>query len=174
MKKSIVISLLTVMILFCTAIYSFASTGRVTTDTLRLRKDASTDASILALLSIDNEVEILEEKNGWYKVKATVDGKEYLGYVAKEYIDVKEDKTLEEDNKNNTQDNPQENNDNNTDNGENQEEKVLVKTVASGVKVYITPVINSLVLDTLTEEKQIEVISEVNGWSYVSAALRSV
>ena len=62
MKKSIVISLLAVAIICCTALYSFASTGIVTTDTLRLRKGASTDASIIALLSMDDKVEILGKK----------------------------------------------------------------------------------------------------------------
>lgn len=70
MKKSIVISLLTVATLFCTALCSFASTGKVTTDTLRLRKEASTDSSIIALLSENDKVEILGEENGWYKVKS--------------------------------------------------------------------------------------------------------
>ena len=45
MKKSVVISLLTIVSLCCTAICSFASTGVVTTDNLRLRKEPSTDSS---------------------------------------------------------------------------------------------------------------------------------
>ncbi len=86
MKKSIVISLLTVMTLFCTAIYSFASTGIVTTDTLRIRIEPSTDSTILGLLSIDDEVEIIgEEEHGWYKIKYE-DG---TGYVAAQYINVR-------------------------------------------------------------------------------------
>ena len=70
MKKSIVISLLTIATLICTALCSFASTGMVTTDTLRVRKEASTDSSIIALLSMNDKVEILEEENGWYKIKS--------------------------------------------------------------------------------------------------------
>ena len=84
MKKSIVISLLTVITLFGTALCSFASTGVVTTDTLRLRKEASTESATVALLSIDDEVEILEEEYGWYKVKSG----ENVGYVAAQYINV--------------------------------------------------------------------------------------
>ncbi len=181
MKKSIVISLLTVTILFCTAIYSLASTGIVTTDTLRLRKDASIDASILALLSMDDEIEVLEEKNGWYRVKATVNGKEYEGYVSKDYVTIKED-TLNKDNETSTQDKPEENNENEEQineeqtNGEeqenqneNSENKVKVKTLVAGTKLYITPAINSLDLATLEEEKIIEITSEVNGWTYVTA-----
>lgn len=70
MKKSIVISLLTVATLFCTALCSLASTGKVTADTLTLRKEASTDSEAISYLSANNEVEILGEEHGWYKVKS--------------------------------------------------------------------------------------------------------
>ena len=70
MKKSIVISLLTIATVVCTAIFSIASTGMVTTDTLRVRKEASTSSSIIALLSMNDKVEILGEENGWYKIQS--------------------------------------------------------------------------------------------------------
>ena len=95
MKKSIVISLLTATIIFCTALCSFASTGIVTTDTLRLREEASVDASIVALLSMSDEVEILEENNGWYKVKAEVNSEQVEGYVSADYIEVNEETSEE-------------------------------------------------------------------------------
>lgn len=164
MKKSIVISLLTVTILFCTALYSFASTGIVTTDTLRLRESASVEASIVALLSMNDEVEILEEENGWYKVKAEVDSEEVEGYVSADYVEVSEESSEEnvvEGETNNTEEE-------NTENTET-EEKTMVKVLPAGIKVYITPVINSLVLETTEEEKTIEVTSEVNGWSYITS-----
>lgn len=166
MKKSIVISLLTVTTLLCTALCSFASTGKVTTDTLRLREGASTESSTLALLSINDEVEILGEENGWYKVK--FDGK--VGYVAAQYISV-----LTNTNTNTLNVNE----DTNSQNGENTEEKLpeigkeekstgeTVKILVKDQKLYITPLINSLVINTLEEEKQIEVVSEINGWSYI-------
>lgn len=165
MKKSIVISLLTVTTLLCTALCSFASTGKVTTDTLRLREEASTESSTLALLSINDKVEILGEENGWYKVK--FDGK--VGYVAAQYISV-----LTNTNTNTLNVNE----DTNSQNGENTEEVPEIGKEAKGTgetvkilvkdqKLYITPLINSLVINTLEEEKQIEVVSEINGWSYI-------
>jgi len=182
MKKSIVISLLAVAIICCTALCSFASTGIVTTDTLRLRKGASTEASIVALLSINDKVEILGEENGWYKVNATAEGTKYTGYVSKDYIKVEENtntnenKAIEEENnteeENKINDNSQEENNNQEqpeDQGESSENKIYVKAIASGVKVYLTPVINSMVLNTLEEEKTINVISEVKGWTYIEA-----
>ena len=173
MKKSIVISLVAIIILFCTAIYTFASTGIVTTDTLRLRKEASTEASIVALLSMNEKIEILEEKDGWYKVSAEVKGKKVEGFVAAKYIEVEktetpvkneiiqEEPTVEEE-ETNTEENKNEET-------ENQEEKILVKTLPVETKIYITPLMSSIVLNTLTEEKRIEITSEVNGWSYITS-----
>ena len=165
MKKSIVISLLTATILFCTAICSFASTGIVTTDTLRLREEASVDASIVALLSMSDEVEILEENNGWYKVKAEVNSEQVEGYVSADYIEVNEETSEEnkvEEEKNDTEEKAAENT--NT----QEENKVMIKVLSAGTKIYLTPVINSIVLETISEEKQIEITSEVNGWSYIT------
>lgn len=186
MKKSIVISLLTAACIIGTALCSFASTGIVTTDTLRLRKDASTNASIIALLSMDDKVEILEEKNGWYKVIAG----DKEGYVSADYIKVLEEtiapeETEAEEETNNTEEETQ-NNEENVENNENvetaenvqnteseettenQEEKVMVKILPAETKIYITPVINSIVTNTLEDESKIEVTSEVNGWAYVT------
>ena len=162
MKKSIVISLLTATILFCTAICSFASTGIVTTDTLRLREDASVEASIVALLSMSDEVEIIEENNGWYKVKAEVNSEEVEGYVSAEYIEVKEENSEEtkvEEEKNDTEEET---------NTENTENKVMIKVLAVGTKVYLTPVVNSIVIENVQEEKQLEIKSEINGWAYIT------
>lgn len=180
MKKSIVISLLTVTTLFCTALCSLASTGIVTTDTLRLREEPSTESSILTLLSIDDKVEIIgEEDNGWYKVQSG----DYIGYVAAQYINV-----LTETNGSNINTNTSTNKD--TENGvaetpeptsestseptdtpeetesvENNKNEVAV--LAEGEKIYITPIINSLAIDTLEEEKEIKIVSSVNGWTYI-------
>lgn len=157
MKKSIVISLLTFTTLVGTAICSFASTGIVTADTLRLRSDASTDASIVALLSMDAKVEILEKKDGWYKVKVG----DKIGFVSADYIKVEEEtnnptETKVEEEKVDT-------------NEKTAENKVMVKELPAETKVYITPVINSIVTDTITEKVKIDVKSEVNGWSYITA-----
>ncbi len=172
MKKSIVISLLAVTILFCTALYSFASTGIVTTDTLRLRKDASVEASIVALLSMNDKVNILEEKNGWYKVSAEVDNKNVEGYVSAKYLKVEETSTKVEENtteeENKAEEEKTETKDNNNENTEQQENKVMVKTLPAETQIRITPVINSIIINTLESEKQIEVTSEINGWSYIT------
>ena len=167
MKKSIVISLLAITILFGTAICSIASTGIVTTDTLRLRKEPSANSIVLDLLEMNDKVSILEENDGWYKVQAKVDSNEYVGYVAMQYIKVQEP-TSEETEAQGKENDTQENQEAPEENAE-KEEKVLVKYVNNNVNVYITPLINSLVLDTTEKEQKVEITSEVSGWSYIKA-----
>lgn len=58
--------------------------GTVNTDTLRMRKEASTESGISALLSIGNQVTVLETLDGWYKVQY----KTTTGYVSAEYLSV--------------------------------------------------------------------------------------
>ncbi len=185
MKKSIVISLLTVMTLFCTALCSLASTGMVTADTLKLREQASTDSSVIAYLSANDEVEILEETSGWYKVKSG----DNVGYVAMQYINVLtntntntntnlENTNVNEDSNSSSEENANENPENtqSEENNQNEEVKDETKTVtvlAAEQKLYITPLINSLAIDTLSEEKEVEVVSNTNGWSYVKIGTES-
>lgn len=57
----------------------------VTTDTLRLRKEATTESGVHTLLSIGNKATVLDESiEGWVKVKY----KSYEGYVASEYVSI--------------------------------------------------------------------------------------
>ena len=175
MKKRIIISLLCGIIICCTAVYSFATTGIVNTDTLRLRKSNSTDSSIITLLSIDEKVEILERTdNGWYKVKYinSNTNNTYEGYVSGDYITVKEEiipsanpseenKTSEEENNNNI---PSEE----EGTKENVEESTT-KKVTKGEKIYKIPLINSTTTIILENDITVEVKTELNGWSYITA-----
>ena len=57
---------------------------------------------------------------------------------------------------------------NESENGNSQDvPKETVSVLKAEEKLYITPLINSLVINTLEEEKQIEIVSEVKGWSYI-------
>ena len=65
---------------------AFASrTGTTTGDALRLRASASTSAKIYSLLEKGTKLDILDEENGWYKVRCS-DGT--VGYVSASYITV--------------------------------------------------------------------------------------
>lgn len=59
--------------------------AKVTTDTLRLRKEASEDAEVATLLNVGNKATVLDETTeGWVKVKY----KSYEGYVSADYVNV--------------------------------------------------------------------------------------
>ena len=61
-----------------------AAQGKVTTDTLKLRKEPNTTSGIVALLSLNDKFEVIEKEGDWYKVK--INDKE--GYVKGEYVSV--------------------------------------------------------------------------------------
>ncbi len=57
----------------------------ITTETLRLRKEASTEAGVYTLLSADQKVTVLDESiEGWLKVKF----KSYEGFISSEFASV--------------------------------------------------------------------------------------
>lgn len=99
------------------------------------------------------------------------------GYVAAQYINVITDKQTNVDNENKDNNQEANNNENNQETPENQNtantNKKTVTVLKAEEKIYITPIINSLIISTLEEEKQIETISEVNGWSYVQVGTLS-
>ena len=180
MKKRIIISLLCGLVICCTAVYSFGTTGIVNTDTLRLRKSNSTDSSIITLLSVDDKVEILERtENGWYKVKYTDvnTSKSYEGYVSGDYIKVKEETVPEakpsEENKTSEEgNNPPKEENNNPSEEEGTKEQVAestTKIINKGEKVYRIPLINSSTTNILENDLTVEVMTELNGWSYVTS-----
>ncbi len=59
----------------------------VTTETLRVRNDASLDASILGLIPQEEELTVLEEADGWVKVSI----EEGDGWVSTDYVDLRTD-----------------------------------------------------------------------------------
>lgn len=133
-------------------------TGVVNTETLRLRKEASTESAVLELLSKDEKVDVLEEKDGWYKVKF----KDYTGYVSKEFI------TLSGDVKSLTNAETQNNNQNNNTQGTVQITQKDAKTSAD-TKLYILPLINAKTVSEIKKDTKITIVNVVGGWAYVNA-----
>lgn len=62
----------------------FATTGVITETTVKLRSKASTDSTIVTLISIDEKVEILSQEGEWYKIKY----KNATGYLRKDLVKV--------------------------------------------------------------------------------------
>lgn len=59
----------------------------VNTTTLKVRKEPSTEATVLGLVPIEEELVVLEEVEGWVKVAI----EEGDGYVSKDYVDLRTD-----------------------------------------------------------------------------------
>ena len=99
-KKILAIIVILILILLVYINISKAATVEITTETLNLRKEPSTEADIVAQISIGDECELLGEEGDWYQVQYG----EYTGYISKEYAKVVggEDNTG---NENNTSDN---------------------------------------------------------------------
>ncbi len=82
--KYIIICIVTCVLLVSINSLVYAQTGKVTTQTVNLRKEPSTDSVILVQLPIEQEVEIVSTEGEWYKV--TVD--DLTGYISKSLIEV--------------------------------------------------------------------------------------
>lgn len=194
-KKSMVMIIIigiTLSLFLCFNTTVFATTGTVTTNDLRLRKDKSTSSEILELLDENTEVEIISEDGDWCKIKSG----NKVGYVSKQYIKVKDNNNTTKneaknetnsENKNTTtenvvnnttteQNNIQQNttteNDtqaqNNTENQtQNNVTKIKQATVSEEVSIRIIPLINSDEINKTKSGEKYEVLSSVGAWSYV-------
>lgn len=148
-KYLIASAIVILMIVFANKVQ--ASTGKVDTETLNLRKEASTSADILKLLSQNDEVEIISESNGWYKVKY----KDIEGYVSKDYIKVRteESKTETATNKNSI---------------DNTGTVGTTMTIdIEKIAIKILPLINSNTIGMLEKGDTVTVITKANKWTFI-------
>lgn len=193
-KQLLEILLLGIFFLFLIT-KSYAATGTITTETIRLRKEASTNSTIVELISKGEEVEIISEEGDWYKVKY----KGMKGYVSKEYVEVK-GKLENSNSKEETpkQEQPKEEEptpeptpkptpeptsqpqqpepsqqptdskpDTNSKSEETSTQGSTKKKVNSIEKLYILPLINYSSIYEITTQDKIQLLQTVNNWAYV-------
>ena len=185
------ISIFAFVILF--ANISKADTVRVTTETLNLREEPSTDSDIIALISIGEECKVISDEGDWYKVEYG----DYTGYISKEYaepVDTEENNQDETDN-NTTTGNSNSNNTNANSNGEennnsntnstngaentlttsNEEDNQitdnsttsLIGKITQKTNIKIVPLIYSSNLENINADEEVTVIEQINNWVYV-------
>ena len=149
MKKSIkklIILLIIIAItiaVFCVKVNA-TTKGVVTEEIVNVRKTPSKEAKIVMYVSINDKVEILEKDGDWYKIKY----KNKEGYVFSDFIKVDEKvKNKNEETVSST-------------------ETKIYLTAGSNVK--ITPNIASINLYTTTEDIDINILEQINEWSYIS------
>ena len=174
-KKSMVMIIIigiTLSLFLCFNTTVFATTGTVTTNDLRLRKDKSTSSEILELLDENTEVEVISEDGDWCKIKSG----NKVGYVSKQYIKVKDNNNTTKneaknetnsENKNTTTENDTQAQNNTENQTQNNVTKIKQATVSEEVSIRIIPLINSDEINKTKSGEKYEVLSSVGAWSYV-------
>ena len=103
-KNLTIIVLMTIFLLILSGKVE-ATTGKINTETARLREKPNTTSTILEQLNENDEVEILEEEDNWYKVKANVNGQKITGYVSAKLVDAEKTTSTKVEDTANTTDN---------------------------------------------------------------------
>ena len=140
---------------------SFATnTGKVTTETARLREKPNTDSKVLELITDGTEIVILEEENDWYKINY----KNTVGYVRKDLIE--KIGTTAETNQvaTETATAPAE---------ENKEEVISElgkRILVSTEKLRIIPLVSSIQLGEVAQGTEVEVTEVLNHWAKIKTA----
>ena len=142
----------------------------ITTETLKLRKEASVDSAVIELLSQDEKYEVIEELEDWYKIKY----KDTEGYISKEYAKIDENAnvtvntntTVEE---NTTADNTTTNSTSETQTSEDNTAENKEMVILEDMDVRISPLINSCIIEKIKKDTEVKVITSVREWSYIDA-----
>lgn len=158
LKYIMLILVVALMIVFTNKVE--ASTGTVTTETLNLRSEASTNSSVIELLNANEKLDIISEDGNWYKVEHN--GKE--GYVSKEYVELNSEDTTNK---------PEQSENTNLSNVTNQSANIELNTAIKLEKdtvIKILPLINSNNLGNVKAGEEITVIAKANNWIFVQTA----
>lgn len=189
--KKFKLGMLTCVTVAAISTVSLGATGKVNTDTARIRSEASSESTIVELLSIDDKVEVLDETGDWYKIKVG----EKDGYISKSLLDVegdinkKETKTEEtstnkvEQTENTTEGKTEESVNNNVE-GTTEESKVeeiaqkdekkvkenFVGKLSSEVTIKILPSINSTNIAKIEKDAEIKITEIINDWCHLETS----
>ena len=186
--KKIVVGMFACVGMLAASTISFGTTGKVNTDTARVRSEASASSSIVDLLSIDDKVEIVEESGEWYKIKTD----KITGYVSKSLLDVEgtvektstatateetepKDETTSE--KVATESTAEEEKKDETEPAKEQNEVNLTESfigkLSSEVTIKILPSINSMDITKIEKDTQITVVEIINEWCHIETSTYS-
>lgn len=147
--------------------------GKISVDTAKLREQPNTEAKILELISNGEEVKILEEKDGWYKVEY----KQITGYLRTDLVETSNKKEEPEANINETEEQT-------TQTAENVVSETTTETsvepaqeqvieqgkqykLIANIRLKTIPLINAIELDEVIKDAQIEVIEILNDWAKI-------
>ena len=191
--KMLVFSLCLCLFTMFLGTYIYATTGKVTAETVRLREEASTDSDTVLLIAEDAEVEILEEDGEWYKVEYTEGSTTYTGYIRQDMLDVEEDS--EEAEEDSTEEETEETSDSQDEETQNEEETSSEETenetesqaeeteeeetsqieeqteitLLDDVKIRILPLINASTIGTIKADTEVFVTEIIGNWAYIES-----
>lgn len=154
--------------LIAVSINSYAATGTINGDTIRLRKEPNTESTVIDIYDNGKEVEVIEKDGEWYKV--TIDKK--TGYIYGEYISVEQKEDEEKEKTEQKQEKKEETKTEkeNTKNEKKENNNIKLGKVKSATtqKIYILPNIGSSILGEVKQDEDVNIIREVNGWAYIA------
>lgn len=187
-KKLTIVGTICLSSLVATSVFA-ANTAKVTAETARMRSKASTDSSIVQLISMNEEVTIIEKSGDWYKIKY----KGQTGYISKSLLDVDGNSSISS--KNTTSEKSEVANDTSTESkaeensnaeevaqeaatveeSDDKKETSVIKEgyqgkLKSKVELRILPLINSSKTLVLSENLDIEIVEVVNNWCSVKTS----
>lgn len=153
--------------------HSYATTtGIVNTDTLKLRKEASTESAVLELLNLNQEIEVLKQEGDWYQINY----KGIKGYVHKDYVTVNKEVPKTENTVDNSTQAPvsntvvepttQQTNPKEETTGEDNQN--TEKQFVQDTQVRILPLIQADVLENVKKNTTVTIISRTGNWYYVA------
>lgn len=173
-------------IIFVTAIIILASmffinicfatnNGKIIVDTAKLREQPNTEAKVLELISKGEEVKILEEQDGWYKIEY----KQITGYLRTDLVETSNKTTKQETDINTTKEQ-------NIQGADNLVNEVATETsvepikeeiekgkqykIVTNIKLKAIPLINALELDEIVKDTQVEIIEVLNDWAKIKTS----
>ena len=171
--KNIIITILMTTILLILGTTVYAETGKINLKEVKLRKNPDNSSTILDIIYEGDEVEILEQKDGWYKIKAVTSLGKVTGYVSKEVVDIQGE--ISQENPQKTEEVESNNTDETvatdleTENAETTETTNTTEikennqyTLTQEVKVKALPLINSM--EKATINGNITVVEIINDW----------
>lgn len=167
-KNIIILAIIGIISLFFINISFAANTAKVNVETAKLREEANLESKVLELISLNEEVEVLEKTGDWYKVKY----KNITGFLRQDLIKVDEE-TKEANNTNaqetqeqSTQENTKEETpEEQTNQNEEQQKDLLGKQkIAQDTKLKIVPSINSTEIIEVKADTEVMVTEMINGW----------
>lgn len=157
LKSIVSIAMVGIISIFCIKISLAVDTGTVSVDTANLRETADANAKILELLGRNQEVEVIEKIDDWYKVKV----KEITGYVRQDLITISADTNHVTENESTEKQEVSQ-----SEQAKEQESEIQLgkQKIVENTSLKIVPIINGTDTIEVKKDEEVNVIEVMNGW----------